>query len=568
MNASTFPSTIPELLQWRARQSPTWECYMGRDNEGGWTPTTWEGLWRKTRRVAAWLRQAGLAPGERLAIQAPPCASWELFHFASLFAGASVVGIDPQAPVEHAALHLRESGARALVVARDSDLVKIPDVIRNALKFIIVLQSAGSALGGKVLAWDEGQVDSDTPELNDCNFPAPSDPAALIFTSGSTGSSKLIEYTHQQILVACQAIAGAFPELEPGERTIGWLPMSHLFQRMMNLVAVARGVATYFVEDPREMMDRVREIQPSYLIGVPRFFEKLQNELERNAELYAPWKRCLKFMITGSAPIAPSLLEYFYRQDLLVLEAYGLTENTVPMAANRVSDFRFGSVGKLFPQNEYRFAEDGEILVRGPGLFQGYYGQERPADRFTSDGFYRTGDCGRLDQDGFLFLTGRISDMMKTSTGRKISPAHVEAVYSRCRYLDQVVVVGHGRKYLTALVTLNTTALEMDMRKAGYTPPNAEEMVRSTWVRRTLQQAIRELDPLLAPYEQVRKFAVLPEPLTVAGGELTATLKPRREQIETRYCDLIEHLYHTDEPLAAGSPAIEDTHTLLSAIDH
>ncbi len=433
--------------------------------------------------------------------------------------------------------------------------------------------------------------------------PSADDPATLIYTAGTTGTPRGMLYTHRQVLVACQSIFEAFPQIRAEDTTLCWLPMAHLFQRMMNLVAVAGGVAIHFVEDPRQVMDCAREVEPSAIVAVPRFYEKLHAGIRARLEEARGWRRrlveaalaagaeraalerqgrCLswlarlrhrvldrlvlarirrvlgrriKFLITGTAPTPAWLLEFFHGLGWLVLEAYGLSENTVPMAVNRPDAYRFGSVGPPFPMNQIAFADDGEILVKGPGVFSGYLNDPGGSSPFTADGYYKTGDFGRLDEDGFLYLLGRKAEIIKTSTGRRIAPARVEAVYKQSACIEQIVIFGNGHTHLVALAVLNPDAVAAALTRAGEAIPAREELFATLPAIRALIHHELELHGRsLAAHERVRAFTILPAPLSIAAGELTPTLKLRREQIAQRHAALIEAL-HAQADAGAGSIA-------------
>jgi long-chain acyl-CoA synthetase len=509
-----------------------------------------------------------------------------------------IVGIDAHAAPEQVARALEHSEAAGLVVDTPSNLEKVPPPHRERLRFILLLdQPREHSPGARVRWWRDAQLSAPRRDpASRWEEPTARDPAALVYTSGTTGEPKGIEYTHGQLMMACRSILEEFPGLGKANTVLCWLPMGPLFQRMMNLVASASGATTCFVEDPREIMERIREVKPTVFVAVPRFYEKLHEGIQarlcgqprwqqrlveaamraglersrrqRTGDVIPPALRIrhalldrlvlrqiravmggrIKWMISGSAPMAPWLLEFFHGVGLLVLEAYGLSENPVPIAANRPHAYRFGSVGRPFRMNELRIAEDGELLVKGPGVFRAYYREGRPADRFTPDGYYHTGDFARLDEDGFLFLVGRKSEIIKTSTGRRISPAQVEAVYRRSPYLDEVVVVGNSRKHLAALVTLNAPAVQTVLERAGIRLPSRIELATLPFVRELIGRELVQHGRTLSAHEQVRAFEILPEPLSIAAGELTTTLKPRRDQIEARHRELIERLYDESRP--------------------
>ena len=353
---------------------------------------------------------------------------------------------------------------------------------------------------------------------------------------------------------------------------------------MMNYVAIAHDLTIAFVSDPRQIMESIQNIRPDVLIGVPRFYEKLHTgilegldskpKIIRNAvgtarrwkeklqgtsygeSSYLAQKRILcswldqlllsrlrnvlggkvKFMVTGSAPTPMDTLRFFNSIGVPLLEAYGLSENTIPIAANRPGDYRFGSVGKPFAETAIRIADDNEILIKGPGVFRGYFRDDASRSLFRSDGFLPTGDVGYFDEEGYLYLTGRKSDFIKTSTGRRIAPAPIEAVYCRSRYVEHVMVVGDGRKHLAALVTLS----EDKARNAlGEEPdPHFVEQIQKDFDR---------LGSELPNYARIRRIAILATPFRVSSGELTSSLKLRRSAIAAKYSQLIESLFADDK---------------------
>jgi len=250
----------------------------------------------------------------------------------------------------------------------------------------------------------------------------------------------------------------------------------------------------------------------------------------------------VRSLLAGSAPMSPSVVEWFHAMGLPLLEAYGVSENVVPIAMNRLGAFRFGSVGRPLSPNEVVLGDDGEVLVRGPGVCSGYVGTQ---DQIPKDGLYPTGDLGRFDEDGFLFLTGRKSELIKTSTGRRIAPLKMEMKLREIAGIDQAVVVGNGRKHLVALLTLDATGnAELDRRVGG---SSADESARGRAAAELLQKHVDRLNGGLAPFERVARFAVLPRPLTAEGGELSQSLKLLRHRIEEKYRSLIDSLYDSDE---------------------
>ena len=543
MDFPCIPDIVPELLWFRAQRTPAGLAFHTRSADGTWRSRTWAEHWDEVERMAGAWHARGLRPGDRLAIMLPTCRAWEVAQQAGLVNGSVVVGLDPRASSDEVGSVLKHAEADWLVVP-GRHLAALPAAPLERLKRVIVVGDWESDGTPNREAWSDCLADAPAAGVGQSLVQQrrPDELATIIYTSGTTGAPKGIAVTQRQLLVACRAIAETFPEIAGDDTTLGWLPMATLFQRMVNLLAIARGVQTYFVEDPRRILESLQEIRPSFCVGVPRFYEKLHETLQQLPRAAsAAWRHSMKFMISGSAPLAGSVLQGLQAQGLLVLEAYGLTENVVPMSMNRVGDYRLGSVGKPLPQNEIRIDADGEILVRGPGLFTGYYHESRPAERFTDGGYYRTGDCGYLDEDGFLYLTGRKAEFIKTSTGRRISPVGIEAVYGQSPYVDQVVVWGEGAKYLVALLTCDWPRIEGYLTQLG--APAAREDPRATSLIKDL--LLREVDRLgarLAPHERVQAVGILSSPLLAQRGELTMAAKLRRAVIETHYRGLLDSL--------------------------
>jgi long-chain acyl-CoA synthetase len=377
---------------------------------------------------------------------------------------------------------------------------------------------------------------------------------------------------------------------------------------MMNVIFAAAGGAVYFCEDPRNVMDTIGEIKPAIFIGVPRFYEKVyegfQNRIgkmpavqkglvkwavkigDRTAAVRRDAKRPawmltrlhavvdglllrkmrevmggeMRYMVTGSAPCPTQVLEFFDAVGIPLVEAYGMSENIVPIASNRPGEYRFGSVGKPLKSNQVRLSPEGEVLVKGPGVFSGYYRAEKPRQGFTEDGFYASSDYGFFDERGFLYLIGRKSEIIKTSTGRRISLAHVEEVIREIPLVDQVVVVGSGRKALVGLVTLNEEMVGAQARGVR-TEPQAEGSGLETGVIDRLAEEIARKGQALKPYERLRGCIVFCTPFTVDAGELTLNLKVKRNVIEQKYGDEINQLYAAIGGAfadSAGSASTED----------
>lgn len=596
LEPASIPDTVPALLKTLADTRPAQIASVRRVPGHGWTSTTWADLWRAVMQTAVAFRSLGLQPGHRLGILAHTCQEWQIAEMAGLVAGGVIVGIDPHAAGEQIVAVIERATVSCLVVDTAGTLDKLPSGLIASLRFVVVLEPGPNGIvpPGAVRWADLASMAS--PEAVDPDAVKPDDTATVIYTSGTLGRPKAIPYTHAQLMVACRAIAQEFRELGETDSLLCWLPMAALFQRMMNLVVCARGATTWFLEDPRTILDAMREVKPTVMIAVPRFYEKLHDGIREELARQRPWKRRLataaiadghevarhartgarapwplrlrhrildrlvlgrirrvvggriRWMITGSAPIAPALLEFFHGIGILVLEAYGVSENTIPMAANRLGAYRFGSVGRPFAQNELLLTEEGELLVRGPGVFKGYEGVGAAPDTFTAEGYYRTGDYARIDDDGFLYLVGRTSQMIKTSTGHRLSPEYVEAVHRESPYIDQIMIVGDNRKHVVALVVLNDGAVTAARARAGLPVLAVGDAARDPFAADLVRTELEACGRRLAAHERPYAFAILPEPFSIANGELTAKLSLRRTQIEARYRAVIEQLYTAQPP--------------------
>ncbi|MDC0666192.1 AMP-dependent synthetase/ligase [Nannocystis radixulma] len=597
------PTTIPELIQRRAQERGDSVACCHITPNRGWAPTSWRDYWREVTRYAAGLRAVGLRPGDRLAILLPTCRAWDLIDKAALTIGAVVVGVDPHAPAEHVQTILRHSRARAVLARSGESLAGLDSATRSALAIVITLEAApAEATGGVTLeaapagatvAWtldalaELGAAGADPGPL-----PGPKDPAVLVYTSGTTGTPKGILYTHEQITASCAAITEVLGPVDGPSRVLCWLPLANLFQRMVNLWAAAAGCTVYFIDEPERVLEHVRALGPVTFMGVPRVFEKLHHgiqaqldalpPIQRTAARVALWvgRQCaayrredrpvprelrilralldnlvlrelrealggsMKFMLTGSAPCPQATLEFFEVLGVPLLEAYGMSENIIPMSMNRPGEYRVGSVGRPTSRNEVTIAEDGEILVRGLGVFSGYEQDPDPASRFTPDRYLRTGDYGRFDEQGFLYLTGRKSDLLKTSTGRRIAAVRVESVLRSVPGLDQIVVLGNGRRRLVAVATLDRGR-----------PEFAAALARGelTALEPGLRAGLAAAGGALAPYERIAGLLCVREGFSVAGGELTANLKVRRDAVERKYVDGLEDLFKSTEQGTSGA---------------
>ena len=556
--------TLPDRLRARAARTPNGIAYLHQTSVGEWQSATWNDVVRKVEALAASLVRLGLRSGDRVAIMLPTSPEWEYCQFAAMAAGGIVIGIDAHDAPQNLLHILRLTSPKVLIAASGERLKHLTEIWEAP--DIAILASAESIPAS---AHKLAEQLSDRGEVTAEFAPSPDQIATIIFTSGSTGEPKGIAYSHKQIGDACDEILDRFPSIRDDARLVCWLPLSNLFQRMINYCAIVCGARTFFVEKPESIVRMLPQIQPTFFIGVPRFFEKLHAGIVSEIGKQPGLARCLvrsawqvgirnaaatragtnsgliwrmlrplaetilrrvrsvmgsnlEFMVSGSAPLPAWLMERFHGLGWLVLEAYGISENVVPVALNTPDRYRFGSVGLPLPCNELRIADDNELLVRGPGVCTRYYGEGAGQPLVSGDGFLHTGDYASIDADGYVWLAGRKSEVFKTSTGRRIAPTPIESALKQISYVEHAVIVGRDRPYPVAILALNPEHPVAE--NLGSAPATAD-----------IVSDVAAACADLPDYQRPGAVIVTTSPFSVAGGELTANLKIRRMPIEERF---------------------------------
>lgn len=555
----SLPSTLPGLLERRTALAPGAPAYVVPDDGGRWHPVDWRSFRDRVGAAARGLAAGGLRRGDRIAILAPTSLDWDVCQLAALSLGACVVGIDPHYPADLADALVADLRPAILVAGGPELLGRIRPETGATLRAVALFE--GSAPG--VLPWRSLAAEPAAPP-HDC---APGEPALVAFSSGTSGRPKAVTYTHRQVALACEAILDRFADIEEGSTLVCWLPLANLFQRIINFCSMAGGGSSWVVSDPRRAVEVARIAAPQVFIAVPRFLEKLwdgmrkkladlpaparvpieraveaarlQVRLEQRGErvpftlrlaaaaarrtILRPLRRVLgsrlRYFVSGSAPCPLPILERFAALGLPVYEAYGQSENVVPIAAGAPGASRPGSVGRPLRHNEVRLAGDGEVQVRGPGVFDPAVADNaRYRGSLTPDGYLATGDLGEWLPGGFLRLTGRKADLWKAPNGRWVSPAAIEGALREVPGVEQAVVL--PRSPLVGVLVLG-----------GDVP--AHDRLRDD-VTRALEA--------FPPGERPRGFLLTTRPLSIEGGELTTNLKLRRDAVERRHAADLEAL--------------------------
>jgi long-chain acyl-CoA synthetase len=570
------PDTIPVLLARRASCVPDANAFYAFEMNGTTRAVSWSAFAGRAADFAGALCAQGVGPGDRVAILAPTSVEWEVTQLGSLEAGACVAGIDLSYPDELLAAVLESVAPTVIIAESVASFARIPTPLLDAARLLVALRPHGT---GRIVSLSDLTAQS---RITPTSRPLPEDFAIITFSSGTTGRPKPIAYTHAQVVAAIRAILSAFPEIEEGAHLMCWLPLANLFQRIINFCAIECGAVSYVVEDPRDVMNFLPKANPDLLIGVPRFFEKLQSGIQGRLEgspfvgRLARWALAagaargadrdkqhnllvraqhaladrivlrrvrgvfgsrLKFLVSGSAPMPLWLLEWFEALGLPVLEAYGVSENIVPVAINTLAARKLGAVGRPLPPNEIKITNEGEILVRGPGVFSGYLegGVLAPA-ALTSDGFWPTGDCGAQDADDYLSVSGRKSELFKLSTGRWVVPGPIEERLRRAPGVDQAILLGAGKKVTVALILVSPeTRGKLGGFASGGSLSSEEE--------RALRQGVEGALGGVPSHARPAGLLVTTSGFSVAGGELTSNLKLRRYAIEAKYRQALDNLF-------------------------
>ncbi len=575
------PAIVPDLVIARLQAGAANVAFQAPDAADRWQPWTWSAFATRVARIAQALRGRGIARGQRIAILAPTSMEWECVQMAALVLGVSVVGVDVNYPRALRDEVLRFVPIAGIFVHDGETAATIPAEFAATVRTFVTFGPRAAGTPHAAMALDELLAgEQGTATLAALVEAQPGDEALVVFSSGTTGRPKPIAYTHAQVLLAVQSILAAYPDIAEGSRLLCWLPLANLFQRIVDFCGIARGATSYVISDPREVARYLPLANPHLIIGVPRFFERLQAGIvdrvrasrgpfaalathalmagarrargSREAGEQSSARRrsvrlvhrivarrvrrvfgsSLRFVVSGSAPMPLWLLDWFDGIGVPVYEAYGVSEDIVPVAMNRPGRRRAGTVGQPVPGQEVVLAEDGEIVVRGPGVFRGYLSPAgAPEGGPDARGYWHTGDYGEFDRDGFLRVTGRKSDAFKTGAGKWITPAAIEAILRQPVYVEHAVLLAAGRQFVVALLAIDTALVGRDgKRRSSAATPLGDDAVAAI-----ARSDVASLAAALPRHERPTGLLLTTRRFTLEGGELTANLKLRRRAVEAHY---------------------------------
>ncbi len=586
--AAALPAIVPDLVIGRVRATPGQVAFQAPDANDAWQPWTWSTFAHRVASIAVGLRARGVARGQRIAILAPTSMDWECVQMAALALGVSTVGVDVNYPSILRDEVLRLVPVDGLFVHDAHAAATIPTDVTSGLRVFATFGARDVATPRGAITLDEILAPAgEAPSLASLLAAQPDDEALVVFSSGTTGRPKPIAYTHAQVLLAVRSILEAYPGIAEGSRLLCWLPLANLFQRIVDFCGIARGATSYVISDPREVVRYLPRANPHLLIGVPRFFERLQAGISERVRagrgpfaalamhaLVAGARRArgrretgkqatarrqsvrvlhrlvarrvrrvfgsnLRFVVSGSAPMPLWLLDWFDGIGVPVYEAYGVSEDIVPVAMNRPGSRRAGTVGRPVPGQEVVLAEDGEVLVRGPGVFRGYLSSAGvPAGGPDARGFWHTGDFGEFDRDGFLRVTGRKSDAFKTPAGKWVAPAAVEAVLRQVPYVEHALLLGGGEQFVIALLAIDAALVA----RGGKRQPNAATVIGDDAIVEIARRDVAGFTISLPSHERPHGLLLTTRRFSLEGGELTANLKLRRREVLAHYAEAIAGL--------------------------
>lgn len=566
--------------------------------DGQWIPISAAELLDHAQNIAAGLYSIGVRPGDRVALLSESRAEWTLMDAGCLFAGAVDVPIYPTLTPSQVQYILADSGASVLVLADRQKFDELREILPSchAVKHVIFFDQhdvPNEALTLEELEARGRQLRSEQPtridELGQATTPA--DLATIIYTSGTTGEPKGVMLTHSNLVTNLVDSSGHL-DFGEGDIALSVLPLSHVFERQAMYMYLYRGIQVYFAESLLTIGPNLREVRPTILVGVPRIFEKIYGRIRDHAAekgrlsviilawsvsvareysryvlsrkpapfwlqlkhriasrlVFSRWRDAfggrIRILISGGAALSADLAGIYIGAGLPIVQGYGLTETAPVMTTSNISNIKVGTVGTPIPNVEIRIAEDGEIETRGPNVMSGYY--NKPAETravFTEDGWFKTGDIGTIDENGFLRITDRKKELFKTSGGKYIAPQPIEEAIKRSRFVNQVVLIGNERKFPAALIVPDWELIDSYVRLKGLPEQTRAERCRNERIINLFERQIDSLTSDLAKYERVKRIALLENEFTIEGGELTPTLKVKRRVIDEKYREIIEQLY-------------------------
>lgn len=613
-NAAASIKTLIDLFRFATARDK--EDLINYRKDGAWRSISTGELAATVRTVAMGLYALGVRSGHHVAILSDNRPEWTLADLGTLACGAADVPIYATQAPKQVAYILNDAGAEVLFISDQAQYERVREALHTVPRLrAIVSFDRCEAPSGKVMSFEDflnwgRAADEAEPGLYETLSESTTEEtlATLIYTSGTTGEPKGVMLTHRN-LVSNALTNVRIAQLQEGEVALSFLPFSHIFERTTIYMYLYGGITIYYAQSVDTVAQDLAEARPNFMTSVPRLFEKIYARAMEKAEeggkvkfaiarwavrvgkewaritseggspdqwlvfrhkladalVFSKWKQAMggriRALVSGGAPLAPDLALVFYGAGLPIYQGYGLTESSPTITSNHPIYNRLGSVGKPIPGVEVKIAEDGEILCSGPNVMRGYYGrEEETAETLTSDAdgkiWLHTGDVGYLDHDGFLYITDRKKDLIKTSGGKYIAPQPIESAIKRSRFVSQVVVIGDQRKFPSALIFPNLEVLRNYAVQQGIEYKDVASLVRDPRIIKLVQNEVERNTDDLSQYEKIKAVLLLESEMTIENGELTPTLKVKRRVVTERNQKSIDQLYSEKEAehtrIAAG----------------
>ncbi|SFN07875.1 long-chain acyl-CoA synthetase [Chryseobacterium oleae] len=566
-----------------------------KKKDEAWKELSWKKFGEIVFKTANALKNAGIQENDKVAIYADNSSEWMIFDLASMAMGAITVPVYSTNNAEQAEYIINDSSAKAILVGNQEQYDACLEILKkegSPLETIIVSKKSiwikkefNSFYLEDFIAKSSSKLEI-CPKEND-------DTATLIYTSGTTGTPKGVMLTHGNFIKAFDSHFEffKFKNFEE-ELSLAFLPLTHVFERSWSLLCLYGGARVYFLEDPKNIAKTLEEVKPTMMCAVPRFFQKVYAgvlekaeegsslkkkifdwalatgwqtaELRRNEQSIPFGLKCkesiadmlvfskikekmggrLWFLPCGGASLSPEVTKFFDSVGIHVTVGYGLTETTATLTLFPLTHFEHGTSGKPLPGVEIRIGESDEIQARGNGIMKGYYNKPEETQKvFTEDGWFKTGDAGKFDDKGNLIITDRIKDLMKTSNGKYVAPQQIENLLTNNNFIQQIMLVAEGRQFVSALIVPNFEFLQDYIKKNNIPFTNWETAVKDDSIIALYKEKIKELQVHLADYEKVKKFTLMPAEFDINTGEITPTLKVKRNVVLKKYADIIEKMY-------------------------
>jgi len=570
---------------------------MSYERGGIWYDISARDLYTRVLNFARQLQSWGIRKGDRVALISENRFEWAVTDWACLLIGAVDVPIYPTLTADQSAFVLKNSGARVVVLSTRKQLEKVRSInALTQLEHVVVMDDVehpdtvrmSAIMGSQAAIARDAQFDAAAQTLGS------DDLATIIYTSGTTGVPKGVMLTHGNIASNLEQTARSLG-WQPGQVSLSFLPLSHVTARHVDYLCLLRGVTLAYCPGFDELAAKLQQIRPHLFVGVPRVYEKVRQEVDRRASglkkpvyewalrvgqehreeilrgespndwqwevanrvvykaIYQWFGGRVEMFVSGGAPLGIDLGRWYADVGIRILEGYGLTETSPVIAVNNPEENKLGTVGKPLSNVECRFAADGELLVRGPSVFKGYWQNPHDtAEAFEGD-WFKTGDIGNVDAEGFLSITDRKKDLIKTSGGKFVAPQPIENKLKMSPLVAHPVVIGNARKFISVVICPNFAALEQWAREQGIEFVSRSELVRHAAVLQAYHDIVTDVNQQLAQFETLKKILVVPDEFTVDGGEMTPSLKVRRRVIEEKYKRQIDAMYaesaHRSEPV-------------------